>query len=277
MNRQSSFWSVFFFFCLLSLSAPAQEVAIPYGANKAVGKYYDIRGFKMYCEIYGSGAPLLLIHGNNGSIKSFTQNIPYFSQKYKVIVADSRAQGNSQDSGETLTFEMMADDYAALLDALHIDSAYVIGHSDGGINALLLAIRHPEKVIKLAASGANLSPDATSFIPGFWDQEKKRYEAGKNQIRDTEKKKNNWKLFMLDWSQPHISLKELHSIRCPSLIICGDHDLIPIEHTLQIYRNIPHAALWVIPHSSHATASEHAATFNHDVDEFFSKPFTPWK
>jgi pimeloyl-ACP methyl ester carboxylesterase len=67
------------------------------------------------------------IHGNGGSIRDFIYQIPYFEKKYKVIVADSRAQGNSADSGDSLTYEMMADDYAALLDAMKIDSAYVIG------------------------------------------------------------------------------------------------------------------------------------------------------
>jgi pimeloyl-ACP methyl ester carboxylesterase len=66
----------------------------------------------MYCEIYGSGKPLLLIHGNGGSIKSFENNIPYFSKKYKVITPDSRAQGKSKDDGDSLSFEMMADDFA---------------------------------------------------------------------------------------------------------------------------------------------------------------------
>ncbi|HEY6955839.1 MAG TPA: alpha/beta hydrolase, partial [Flavisolibacter sp.] len=127
---------------------------IPYGSNKAAGKYYDIRGFKMYAETYGSGNPLLIIHGNGGSISNFVNQIPFFSKKYKVIVADSRAQGNSKDPSDSLSYEMMADDYAALLDQMKIDSAYVIGWSDGGINGLLLAIRHPEKVKKLAVTGA---------------------------------------------------------------------------------------------------------------------------
>src|SRR5205085_3407200 len=86
-----------------------------YGNNKAVGKYYSIRGFKMYCEVYGTGEPLLIIHGNGGSINNFMYQIPYFSQKYKCIIADSRAQGRSVDPGDSLTYEMMADDYAALL------------------------------------------------------------------------------------------------------------------------------------------------------------------
>jgi pimeloyl-ACP methyl ester carboxylesterase len=251
----------------------AQDTNIPYGNNPAAGKYYDVRGIKMYCEIYGQGQPLLLIHGNGGSIKAFAHNIPYFATKYKVIALDSRAQGKSLDTNDALTFEQMADDEAALLDALKIKSAYVIGWSDGGINALLLAMRHPEKVIKLAATGANLTPDASAFAPGVWDHDKKYYDAHKDKVWQTEKEKNHWKLFLLDWNQPHISLADLHSIRCPSLIICGDHDLISIEHTVQIFQNIPQAALWVVPCSGHATLISHADDFNKTVDDFFSKPF----
>jgi pimeloyl-ACP methyl ester carboxylesterase len=218
-----------------------------------------------------------MIHGNGGSIKSFQHNIPYFAARYQVIVADSRAQGKSKDNGAAITFEMMADDEAALLDALHVPSAYVIGWSDGGINALLLAMRHPEKVVKLASTGANLWPDASAFAPGIWEKEKKYYEAEKNKRRETEQEKNDWKLFLLDWNEPHIPLADLRAVRCPSLIICGDHDAISIEHTTQIFRNIPQAALWVVPNSGHATLVEHADEFNRLVDEFFSKPIQPKK
>lgn len=253
-------------------AAIAQEKPVPYGDNPAAGHYYPIRGIKMYCEIYGSGRPLLMIHGNGGRIKSFQKNIPYFAARYQVIVADSRAQGKSVDDGDALTFEMMADDEAALLDALHVPSAEVIGYSDGGIVALLLAMRHPEKVIKLAATGANLWPDASAFAPGLWEREKKHYEAGKDKPRQTPKERNDWKLFLLDWNEPHIALTDLRSIHCPSLIICGDHDAISIGHTVKIFENIPQAALWVVPNSGHATLSEHADDFNRTVDDFFSRP-----
>jgi pimeloyl-ACP methyl ester carboxylesterase len=148
---------------LFSLHSFAQQKN-DYGNNKATGKYYNIRGIKMYCEIYGEGKPLLMIHGNGGSINAFENNIPYFAKKYEVIVADSRSQGKSIDNNDSLTYEMMADDEAALLDKLHIDSAYVLGWSDGAIVTLLLAMRHPEKVIKLASTGANLWPDSTALI-----------------------------------------------------------------------------------------------------------------
>jgi pimeloyl-ACP methyl ester carboxylesterase len=251
----------------------SQEQKISYGDNAIAGKFYNIRGIKIYCEVYGSGRPLLMIHGNGGSIKSFENNIAYFSKRYRVIVADSRAQGKSKDDGDSLSFEMMADDEAALLNILHIDSAYVLGWSDGGINALLLAIRHPEKVIKLASTGANLWPDSTAIIPSLWKKEKAFYDSSKEKHFATSREKYEWKLFLLDWFQPNIPLPALHTIQCPSLIIGGDHDLINIEHTVIIYRNIPKAYLWIVSNSGHGTLVEHRDEFNKKVDDFFTVPF----
>jgi pimeloyl-ACP methyl ester carboxylesterase len=247
--------------------------AIPYGNNNAAGKYYNIRGFKMYCEVYGTGKPLLMIHGNGGSICAFKNNIPYFSQKYKVIIADSRAQGKSEDRNDSLTFEMMADDEAALLDSLHIKSAYVLGWSDGGITALLMAIRHPEKVIKLVASGANLRSDTSATDPGLWKKQRNIYNSSKNKVLKNDQEKNNWKIFLLDFLQPNIPLTEVQRISCPAFIIGGDHDLIPVAHIKQIYQNIPHAQLWIVPHSGHATLIEHKDEFNKRVDDFFRSPY----
>jgi pimeloyl-ACP methyl ester carboxylesterase len=258
-----------FFYCI----SFSQNIKIDYGNNSHAGKFYNIRGIKIYCEIYGNGKPLLMIHGNGGSIASFKDNIPYFAKKYKVIVADSRSQGKSKDAGDSLSFEMMADDEAALLDALNIDSAYVLGWSDGGINALLLAMRHPDKVIKLASTGANLWPDSTAIISSLWKEEKATYDSSRNKRYTNEQEKNDWKLFLLDWFQPSISLNDLHSIKCPSLIIGGDHDLIKIEHTVLIYQNIPKAYLWIVPNSGHGTLIEHKDEFNKIADEFFTKPF----
>ncbi|HVX25092.1 MAG TPA: alpha/beta hydrolase [Parafilimonas sp.] len=270
-------WIIFLIVMFSSSLHAISQTNIDYGNNAAAGKYYNIRGIKMYCEIYGSGKPLLLIHGNGGSIASFKNNIPYFAKKYKVIAVDSRSQGKSEDDKDSLSFEMMADDFAALLDTLHIDSANVIGWSDGGINALLLAMRHPEKVIKLASTGANLWPDSTAFVHGFWQSEKQQYDTSYNKTWATKQQKNDWKLFLLDWNQPNIALADLKKISCPSLIICGDHDLISIEHTALIYENIPHAYLWVVPNSPHGTLIAHTDEFDKKVDDFFSTPFHDWR
>jgi pimeloyl-ACP methyl ester carboxylesterase len=246
---------------------------LPYGNNPDAGRFYQLNGFRMYVEVYGSGEPVLLIHGNGGSIQAFSQNIPELARHFMVIAADSRSQGKSLDPDHPLTFEMMADDFSDLLDAMHIPSANVVGWSDGGINALMLAMRHPEKVKKLVSTGANLWPGADAFRAGLWEEWNKDYLAHKNDIAKTEKERNDRKLDMLDMEQPHISLEELHKIQCPALIVCGDHDLISISHTVLIYQNIPHANLWVVPNSGHGTLVEHREEFDKACIEFFSRDF----
>jgi pimeloyl-ACP methyl ester carboxylesterase len=260
------------------VASPAQEAKpIPYDHNAAAGKFYSINGFQMYTEVYGGGPALLMIHGNNGNMSAFFRNVPYFAQHYKVILADSRSQGRSLDPDHPLNFEMMADDYAALLDAMHIDSAYVLGWSDGGINALLLALRHPEKVKKLVATGANLWVGPDPFAPGEWDQMEREYTTGLTKTYTTPKEKNDRKLFLLDWWEPHITLAQLHTIQTPSLIMAGDHDVISLPHTILIYQNLPHANLWIVPNSGHPTVIEHADEVNKKVDEFFTQPFKDFK
>lgn len=246
---------------------------IPFGSNKAAGRFYNIRGFQMYAETYGTGRPLLIIHGNGGSIENFVNQIPYFSKKYKVIVADSRAQGKSKDPGDSLSYEMMADDYAALLDAMKIDSAFVIGWSDGGINGLLLAIRHPKKVAKLAVTGANLWPDTTAVFNDVEELVLPTYTALKNKTARTAPEKDGWKLVRLLVEEPHISLQSLQTIAAPTLVIGGDHDVIKPMHTLLIAQNIPSSYLWILPASGHSTPLVYRDEFNKKINEFFGKPF----
>jgi pimeloyl-ACP methyl ester carboxylesterase len=251
----------------------SDSIKFPYGNNKSAGKYYAIRGFKMYAEVYGEGQPLLIIHGNGGSINNFIYQIPFFSKKYKVIIADSRAQGKSIDKGDSLTYEMMADDYAALLSEMKIDSAYVIGWSDGGINGLLLSIRHPEKVKKLAVTGANLVPDTTAVPKEIWDMIMPTYNIMKAQSKIPEEEKGGYKLLRLLVEQPHIPLSDLQKIKCPTLVIGGDHDVIKTRHTLLIQENIPNSYLWILPASGHSTPIVYKDDFNNVIDRFFSWPY----
>lgn len=242
-----------------------------YGNNPEAGKYYNVNGIKLYTETYGTGEPLLMIHGNGGDMGSFVENVPYFANKYKVILVDSRAHGKSADAADSLTFGQMADDFAALLDTMQIPKAYVLGWSDGGINAILLAMRHPDKVIKFASTGANLRPDSNALKPAGWKDMQKYYAENKSRTWKTPQAKNAWKVFMLDYNQPNIKSEELKQVKCPALIIAGDNDVIVDAHTRDIAANIPGAELWIVKDSGHATLMEHAREFNKRVDAFFKK------
>lgn len=249
------------FSLLLIVSYSFAKAQISYGNNPKAGKYCRLRGISMYYEIYGKGEPLLLVHGNSGSINAFRENIPELSKHFMVIATDSRAQGKSVDDNDSLSFEMMADDEAALLDSLHIKQAHVLGWSDGGIVAIVMAIRHPGKVKKIISTGANAWPDSTAIIPSLWKEGKNIFDST-NASHFTGWKKNEWKLFMLDYNQPNLTLQQLQQIRCPALIIGGDNDLIRTEHTVVISQNIPGAFLWIVPHSGHGTLTEHKKEFN---------------
>lgn len=132
--------------------------AVPYGANKPASGAFVHDGVTLYYEIYGEGEPLLLIHGSGGSIGMLAAQIEFFKTHRRVIAMDSRDQGRSSDSTGPLNYERMTDDQAALLEHLKTGPVDVLGWSDGGIEALLLGVRHPNKVRRLVAMAANLTP-----------------------------------------------------------------------------------------------------------------------
>jgi pimeloyl-ACP methyl ester carboxylesterase len=252
--------------------APALVDTTLLGNNNKVGKYVTTRGFNMYYETYGSGEPLLMIHGNGGSINNFVHQVPYFSRNYKVIVADSRAQGKSADNNDSMSYQMMTDDLNALLDTLHLDSCYVIGWSDGGIEGLLLAIRHPDKVKKLAVTGANLSPDTTAVDPFVYNWAIHLNDSLAH-LPQTATVKNSLKLAHLLSFEPHITLEQLHTIKCPALVIGGDYDILLPKHTMLIADNIPQSYLWILPNSGHSTPIRYSHLFNEVVGNFFKQPY----
>jgi pimeloyl-ACP methyl ester carboxylesterase len=247
--------------------------AVKYGSNPAVGSTFMHDGVELYYETYGEGEPLLLIHGNGESIGTFAAQIDYFRKEYKVIAMDSRDQGRSGDSTGKITYEEMADDQAALLDHLHSGPAYVLGWSDGGIEALLLGIRHPEKVKKIAAMAANLDPGEDAVYPEIWNWAKSQLSSIPAQEKETPQGKRELKVTTMLFEEPHIDPGTLEAITAPTLVLASDHDVIRDEHTLVIYHHIPNSQLCIFPDATHMIPYDDPVRFNTTVDRFFRTPF----
>jgi pimeloyl-ACP methyl ester carboxylesterase len=237
-----------------------------FGNNAKHGNIANVNGIKLYYEIYGEGHPLVILHGNGGSIRDASPQLPELIKKYKVIAVDSRAQGKSTDTDAPLNYDIMADDISALLDELKIDSAFVWGQSDGAILGLLMAMDHPKKVSKLLAFGANIQPDSLAVFNWGLAVFKKAINESSNP------KKKKLMQLMLDY--PNIPYASLSKISIPVLVMAGDRDIIRPEHTLKIFQSIPKSQMCIIPGSTHAASIEQKDLFLELLYNFFDKPFS---
>jgi pimeloyl-ACP methyl ester carboxylesterase len=245
------------------------EAVTSYGANAAVGRTFHHDGIPFYFEVYGTGEPLLLVHGNGGSIADFRAQIDYFRPNYQVIAMDSRAQGKSGDSPGEITYQKMAGDLAALLDHLGVGPVNVLGWSDGGIEGLLLGIHYPAKVKKLVAMAPNLNPSDRAIYPEVISTVQSMIKAMPPSEKATPQGKRLLKVTQIMFTQPYIEPKALNAIAAPTLLVIGDHDLIREEHALLMYRNIPNSELCILPDATHMVPFDDPALFNSVVDRFF--------
>ena len=257
---------------------PAAAPALPiYGEHTPAGHTFVHDGVQLYYEVHGTGEPLLLVHGNGADIGGFRQQIEYFRAHYTVVAMDSRDQGRSADSRVPLTYERMADDLAALIEHLKLGPMSVVGWSDGGIEALLLGMRHPDKVTKLVAMAANLDPGGVvpelvsllSSSPGALESSANAPTAEAK----TALQRRTRKVAAIMLAEPHIDPAALGTITAPTLVIAGDHDLIRDEHTLLIFHHLPNSQLAIIPGATHLVPYDDAPLFNGIVARFLNTPF----
>lgn len=281
--------TVFYLFAVLLVSCSiSKQNLIDYGSNQQVGKYMDVNDIKVYYEIYGKGEPLLLMHGNGGSIESLEFLIPELSKHFQVIAVDSRGQGRSSDSDKEITYALMASDMNGLLDKLKLASVYVAGWSDGGNVGLELAYAHPEKVKKLIALGPNythenylaakdsvrmdandpLVVNIKAIRHRRADNASKRLSPKPERSPETKKKLED-----LMEKYPNFTTEQLKQIKVPTLIVVGDHDLINLEQTITLFTTLPYSQLFIIPGATHFVPWEQPDLLNSAYIKFLNTPY----
>jgi pimeloyl-ACP methyl ester carboxylesterase len=260
-----------------------------------------VNGISMYYAIYGHGPPLLLIHGGLGSSDAWAGVIPVLDKEHEVIVADSRGQGRSTQTGERMTYGLMADDYLALLDYLKVSKVTIVGWSDGGNIGLDLAIHHPDRLAALFAQAANASPaglvafsqprkqDYLSRLRNFVDAGMDRLDAiyaiAKEYLMALLGHRPSGpppptlalrrEIFRMWATEPHYSEQQLASIRVRTAIVIGDHDdVVRLEHAQYLARTIPGAQLIILHDVGHSAVLEDPSGYAQAVLNFADGPAT---
>jgi len=219
--------------------------------------YAKVNGIDMYYAVYGSGEPILLIHGGLGHADIWASQVAEMAKTHKVIVADSRGHGRSTRDAQPYGYDLMASDYLALLDHLKVEKTALVGWSDGGIIGIDIAMTHPERLTKLYAQAANVTIDGVD--PSV--MENKTFGAYIERCgRDYQKLSKTpaeYDAFVEQisqmWaSQPNWTKEQLAKITVPTAIVTGDHDeAIKREHTDYMASVIPGATEIILPNASH--------------------------
>lgn len=230
---------------------------------------FMFEGASLHYEEEGEGEPLLLLHGNGENLHYFDKQIPIFAQRYRVIAMDTRAHGESTRGEGELSFEHFADDAAALLDHLNIENAHVLGFSDGGNTAMVLALRYPNKVRSLLLNGANADPSGVVLRWRILTRLGDWLLLLFAQFSDAAGYKRD--IIHLMVNQPRLTSINLSAIHTPTLVVVGQRDMIKAAHSQMIVRNIQHADLITVRGAGHYVAQSHPEEFNRISLDFFSK------
>lgn len=251
-------------------------------------RYRVVNGVRLYVEIFGHGAPILFLHGGLLFFdNNFQHQRDYFASYRTVIGIDQRGHGHSPDVDGPLSYQAMADDTAAVLEQLGLGPVDVVGHSDGGDIALLLARDHPELVRRVVISGANLRPGLTPEEleqRRHWSAEqvaqKARamsdslppfFRAGYAKVSPDGA--DHWLTLVAKdyqmWLTPVvIAPADLKRISAPVLVMAGDHDFTSIEETVEIWRGLPRGQLIILPGTGHGTLLEKPELVNLAIRQF---------
>jgi 3-oxoadipate enol-lactonase len=252
----------------------------------------------IYYEVTGQGEPLLFVHGLASSSRSWKKQVPFFSQKYRVITFDIRGHGRSDKPMEPYSIKSFATDAVELLRTLGISAVHVVGFSMGGMVAFQLAVDAPELVRSLVA--VNCCPEGSmrTFNSGvecfrqllwlpfndIWH--KKPNNGGEPELAnlDLDEEKVYQSVIqrmavknklayasafraIIRWSV----VNRLNDIKCPTLMITSDEDFVPVSIKEGYASKIPYAELVVINNSRHAAPRERTEEFNNILLEFISR------
>jgi pimeloyl-ACP methyl ester carboxylesterase len=256
--------------------------------------YVAVDDLNIYYEIHGQGDPLVLLHGAFFTIDlNFGRMLPELARGRQVIAIEQQAHGHTGDADRPLTYQRMADDTAAVLRALNIQQADILGYSMGGTIAIELGMLYPELVRKLVVISAPFDRDGQypevyatieALTPELFDG------SGLPEAHVAIAPTDGWptlvaKIKELNATFTGRTAEEFRAIKAPTLIMVGDSDRVPLEKVVQMFKlhgggvfgdiaGLPNSQLAVIPASTHVGITARTEWLLPMITEFLDRPLS---
>jgi pimeloyl-ACP methyl ester carboxylesterase len=240
-------------------------------------------GLEIAYDSHGAGPPLVLLHGaTSAGSEDFAAQIPLFSKAFRLYIPDARGHARTRwDAAAGFRYDWLVDDLAAFADALGLETFHVIGFSMGAMTALQFAVRAPGRLRTLVVIGitSHREPRA-SVAQRLMDPQRAldrdpRWVAELARRHDPVQGEGAWQRLLPAIAadvavQPLLSPAELHSIDCPTMVVCGDRDpFVPVEHAAGIARQVLDGRLFVVPDCGHEVMVRRPGLFNEAVAGFY--------
>lgn len=226
-------------------------------------EYINLRNHQVYnYEWEHDGEAVVLLHGGLSKTSAWDYlMVPPLEDQFHVFAYDRVGHGFTADQPGSLHFEFQCQEAIAYLEDVVKEPAHLIGYSDGGIIALMVAIKRPELVKSIVAIGANYhysAPLSDFDEANVSEEDQAEYnlispDAPHTLLEKIKRMNEIWK------TEPDISLSEIASIQCPVLVMAGDDDVIAHDHTISLYEALPLGQLAIIPGTSHSLIKEKPA------------------
>jgi pimeloyl-ACP methyl ester carboxylesterase len=239
--------------------------------------YIENDGARIWYAAYGSGAPVILLHGGLGHSGNWGYQVPALVESgYRAVVLDSRGHGRSTRDARPFTYELMASDVLAVMDALQLDKAALAGWSDGACTALILASNAPARVAGVFFFACNMDPSGAKefefgpVVQRCFNRHVKDYA----QLSATPDQFDEFSeaVGLMQRTQPNYSAADLAQIQVPVAIVHSEHDeFIKREHAEYLARSIPHAQFIYLPGVSHFAPLQRPEQFNSAMLAFLSR------
>lgn len=254
---------------------------------QATGRHLRIGKSLVYYEASGTGEPLLLLHGGLGTVEDFSSQTLELARHFRVVAFERPGHGHTADIDEPFSFDAMSAYAIDSIETLKLGTTNLVGWSDGAIIGLLVALSRPDLVKRLISvsglfNASSQAPQDMNWIRSLTPESfrkaapalVRRYEEISPDCHShfavvLEKTKRLW------LNEPNIAIEQLAKISAPTMVMTGDRDSIPLEHTLELFRSIKGAQLCIIPGATHFLLSEKPDLVNRAILGFLTAEEKP--